>query len=203
MAEGVPRLEFKGLGPFIRYGDIQAALRRSRRVTVSIDLDAEPLLETWARKHLIKVQKMSEGIYLLAFEEASLEKPAARLEIPDYIPQDLARLVPSPTITKWRRDLSEKLADPAQLLGLVLRAQTLYRGPARGEEFEDLLRREDPVLLKATIDGNDVVLVIRHGDVIAGARINNALTETEAKAILQRVLREGLSVTIYDVAALI
>lgn len=201
--EAVPRLEFRGLGPFIRYGDIQAALRRNRRVTVSIDPDAEPLLEAWARKHLIQLRRISEGVYILSFEETSLEKPVTRLEIPEYIPPDLAKLVPSPTITKWKRDLSERLADPAQLLGLVLRARTLYRGPARGEKFEDLLRREDPVLLKATIDGNDVVLVIRGGDIIAGARIKAPLTETEAKAILQRILREGSSVTIYDLAGLI
>jgi len=203
VAEGIPRLEFRGLGPFIRYGDIQAALRRSKRVTISIDADAEPLLEAWARKHQMRLQKMGEGVFMISLEEGVLEKPVARVEVPDYIPPELARLVPSPTVTKWRRDLSEKLADPAQLLGIVLRAKTLYRGPARGEKFEDLLRREDPVLLKATIDGGDVVLIIRRGDVIAGARMNNPLTETEAKAILQRVLREGAGVTIYDVAALV
>ncbi|BEP17762.1 hypothetical protein PYJP_11140 [Pyrofollis japonicus] len=201
-----PRLEYRGMGPFIPYDELIAALQKTGRITVAVDADAEPLLEAWASRQGLKAQKVSEGVYVITQGEAgALEKPLKRKEAPDYIPLALRRLVPTPVVTYWRKELSDRLADPTQLLGVILRAKTLYRGPPSGQEFEDLLRRGEPVLVKATIEGKDIIIVIRRGEPVAGARVNQALTEAETRALLTRILKGEVEgpVTVYDVSGIL
>ena len=111
-------------------------------------------------------------------------------------PGDLKIFLPKLYVA-WRREESAKLADPKKLLRLLVRSKVIYRGKA-GPDVLVMLRERDHALMKARVDGADVILEFRNGDIVAGSEAKEPITPERAKVLLERILEQGLQIVVVE-----
>lgn len=109
-------------------------------------------------------------------------------------PGDLKIFLPKLYVA-WRKEESVKLADPKKLLKLLVRSKVIYRGKASPDVLV-MLREREHALMKARVDGADVILEFRNGDIVAGSEAKEPITPERAKVLLERILEQGLQIVV-------
>ncbi|ABM80123.1 hypothetical protein [Hyperthermus butylicus] len=187
-------LELTGMGGFIPYSTIENLVRKTGKIIVSLDADAVPLVEKWARRRGYAVEHLGEGkLRILSPAEAAAAKPQAvpaRVEAPVLEP------------SAWDGELARRLADISYVLSIVLRAPIIYRGPVNLPDFRAALTSKGPILLRVQLNATDYFLLIRDGRVVAAAQLGAELNPEQAKNILDHVFEKGdMIVTVYNLSS--
>ena len=111
-------------------------------------------------------------------------------------PGDLKIFLPKLYVA-WRKEEAVKLADPKTLLKMLVRSTVIYRGKASPDVLV-MIREREHALMKARVDGADVILEFRNGDIVAGSEAKKPTTPERAKALLERILEQGIQVVVVE-----
>ncbi len=198
------RLDYRGLGPFLPYGNIERILRDAGSIELSLDPDAAPLIEKWASKRGYHAYRRGEGVVLLslipveAAEKASAAARAASAAAPQA-PEKIEIVIDEKA---WRTDLAERIANVTYIISAVLKAPMLYRGPPRSPAYRALLASKKPLLMRISLNATDYFVLMIGNRVVAAAQLGAPLTPQQAKSIIEQLESSDALITIYDASSL-
>ena len=197
------RLDYRGLGPFLPYGNIERILRDAGSIELSLDPDAAPLIERWAAKRGYHAYRRGEGVVLLSLIPVeTAEKPSAAARAAPAAPQAPEKIELVIDERTWRTDLAEKIANVTYIISAVLKAPMLYRGPPRSPAYRALLASKKPLLMRISLNATDYFVLMVGNRVIAAAQLGAPLTPQQAKSIIDQLESSDALITIYDASSL-
>ena len=185
-----PQLDLRGYRGFIPYREIEDGIEKLGELLVAVDLEAEPLIEAWARARGLTVARTGDNMLKL------LRRGPARPRRGESAPAS-----PAPRLWidhgSWNKRLSEQLADISYVMNNVIQAPVIYRGHPTGFDYGKLRARS--VLLRVTLPDSDYFLAVRSGRIVAAAQLGKPLSSSQAENILGTLLshKEAL-LTVYD-----
>ncbi len=201
-------LDYRGMGPFLPYAAIEKALREVGSLRLRVDPEVADVLATWAKRRGYVVEVVEDTVVIsLAPEiaEAAPVREVAEAAAEESLAVE-TQAPPMPQVSikvseEWRKDISERLADIVFVIEAVLRAPILYRGPISTNEFASAIGG-DRVLVRVQLSGQDYFLYIERGAVKAASQIGASLTPKQAETIVEQMLSENPTVTVYDASKL-
>ncbi len=196
------RLDYRGYGPFLPYGSIERLLRDAGNVEVLVDEDTVPLLKKWAvkRGYYAYIEQGNTIILsLIPLEREPRAKRRVEKAVEKAAPEEVKLRVDR---SKWRSDLSEKIANVTYIIGAVLKAPILYRGSPKSPAFRTLLTTKKPMLARVSLNATDYFLLLVGNHVVAAAQLGAPLTPDQAETIIEQMEKSDALVTIYDASGL-
>lgn len=195
-------IDYKGLGPFLPFGVLERMVRDMGTVTVAVDPGVESLLARWASRRGYYA-RVGDGTVIVSVApiEVAEERPGARRGAEQAAPAAAAVGAVELRVDEknWRSDIAEKLADVTFIIGTVLRAPIVYRGPAQGPGFASAVSSKGGVLIRVSLNAQDYFIFVSEGRVLAAAQIGRPLTPGQAKSIVEQLGKNpDTLVTIYD-----
>ncbi len=203
MAEAKTRLNYRGYGPFLPYGNIERIVRDAGRVELLVDTDVAPVLEKWAvrRGYYVRTQDTYVEISIVPFAEekrprrGGAAKQAAKVHAPEE-----ARLVVDEKA--WRSDLAEKISNVTYIISAVLKAPMLYRGSPKTPAFRAIIATKKPMLVRISLNTTDYFILLLGHRVIAAAQLGAPLTPEQTKSIIEQMEAKDALITVYDASGL-
>ena len=200
-------LDYRGMGPFLPYAAIEKALREVGSLKLRVDPEVADVLAVWAKRRGYVVEVVEDAVVVSLVPEIAEAAPvreAAEETAEEALAVEAQPPAPQVSIKvseEWRSDISERLADIVFVIEAVLRAPILYRGPISTNEFASAIGG-DKVLVRVQLSGQDYFLYIERGAVKAASQIGASLTPKQAETIVEQMLSENSTVTVYDASKL-